>query len=60
MAIRVCTLCSGYDSQMMAMKRLERDFGIESELVAWSEIDNNAIKAHNALFQRHPTKISET
>ena len=50
MAIRVCTLCSGYDSQMMAMKRLERDFGIESELVAWSEIDNNAIKAHNALF----------
>ena len=22
MEIRVCTLCSGYDSQMMAMKRL--------------------------------------
>lgn len=56
MAIRVCTLCSGYDSQMMAMKRLERDFGIESELVAWSEIDNNAIKAHNALFPEASNK----
>lgn len=51
--IKVCTLCSGYDSQMMAMKRLEKDFGVESELVAWSEIDNNAIKAHNTLFPEY-------
>lgn len=51
--IRVCTLCSGYDSQMMAMNRLKEDFGIENELVAWSEIDEIPIKAHNALFPEY-------
>ena len=51
--IKVCTLCSGYDSQMLAMKRIEKDFGLESELVAWSEIDQIPIKAHNALFPEY-------
>ena len=50
--IRVFTAFSGYDSQMMAMKRLERDYPdlIECELVGWSEIDGPAIKSHNAVF----------
>lgn len=44
--LKVITLFSGYDSQCLALNRL----GIEYDLVAWSEIDKYAIKAHNALF----------
>lgn len=44
--LRVFTCFSGYDSQCLALNRLP----IEYELVGWSEIDKNAIKAHNALF----------
>lgn len=44
--LRVFTAFSGYDSQCLALNRI----GIEYELVGWSEIDNHAIKAHNALF----------
>lgn len=44
--LRVCTLCSGYDSQCYALDRI----GIPYELVAWSEIDRFAIQAHNAVY----------
>lgn len=44
--IRVFTAFSGYDSQCLALQRI----GVEYELVGWSEIDKNAIKAHDALF----------
>lgn len=44
--LRVVTLCSGYDSQLMAL----RNIGIPYECVAWSEIDRYAINAHNAVF----------
>lgn len=44
--LRVVTLCSGYDSQLMAIRNL----GIPYECVGWSEIDPYAIKAHNAVF----------
>ena len=43
---KVFTAFSGYDSQCLALNRL----GIDYELVGWSEIDKNAIKAHDALF----------
>lgn len=49
--LRIVTLCSGYDSQCMALERLKKyqpDFAFD--LVAWSEIDANAINAHNACF----------
>lgn len=49
--LKVFTAFSGYDSQCLALKRLKEihpDFCFE--LVGWSEIDNNAIQAHNALF----------
>lgn len=46
MKLRVATFFSGYDSQCMALDRL----GIDYELVAWSEIDKYAIKAHNAIY----------
>lgn len=50
--VRLITLFSGYDSQALAMERLKRDFGaqFDYELVAWCEIDEMAIHAHNALF----------
>lgn len=49
--IRLVSLFSGYDSQALAMERLKRDFaGFDYELVAWCEIEDVAIKAHNALF----------
>ena len=47
--LRVVTLCSGYDSQCLALRRL----GIPFDLVAWSEIDKYAIKAHDALFPEY-------
>lgn len=49
--LRVMTLFSGYDSQCLALERLKRSHsGLCYELVAWCEIDNSAIIAHNALF----------
>ncbi len=49
--IRLVTLFSGYDSQALAMELLKRDFaGFDYDLVAWCEIEDAAIKAHNALF----------
>ena len=44
--LRVFTSFSGFDSQCLALKYL----GIPFELVGWSEIEPNAIKAHDALF----------
>ena len=59
--LRVMTLCSGYDSQCLALERLKQDFPeFDYELVAWSEFDPEtpnvplerqpAVVAHNALF----------
>ena len=51
MEIKVFTAFSGYDSQCLALERLQReneDFSYD--LVGWSEIDPYAIRAHNALF----------
>lgn len=51
MKIRLCELFAGYGSQAMALERLKRDFpGFDYELVCWSEIERNAIAAHNAVF----------
>lgn len=59
--LRVVTLCSGYDSQCLALDRIKRDYPeFDYELVAWSEFDPEtpktplekqpAVIAHNALF----------
>ena len=50
--IRVFTAFSGYDSQCIALDRLAEAYPdrFSYELVGWSEIDKNAIKAHNALY----------
>lgn len=51
MKVRLITLFSGYDSQALAMERLKRNFQeFDYDLVAWCEIEDAAIKAHNALF----------
>ena len=47
--LRVCTLCSGYDSQCMALDVL----GIPYELVVWSEIDKYACQAHDAVYPQY-------
>lgn len=44
--LRVVTLCSGYDSQLMAI----RNIGVPYKCIGWSEIDKYAIMAHNAVF----------
>lgn len=44
--IRVFCAFSGYDSQCLALRRLDIPF----ELVGWSEIDKYAIQAHDVLF----------
>lgn len=46
--LRVVTLCSGYDSQLMAIRNL----GIPYVCVGWSEIDKYAIMAHDAVFPK--------
>lgn len=48
--IRLFTSFSGYDSQAMAMELLKEEGLLDYELVGWSEIDEFAIKAHNAVF----------
>lgn len=58
--LRVVTLCSGYDSQCLALERLKRDYPeFDYKLVAWAEFDPEssaplhkqpAVIAHNALF----------
>ena len=48
--LRVFTAFSGYDSQCMALDELKDYSDFDYDLVGWSEIDKNAIIAHNALF----------
>lgn len=58
--LRVVTLCSGYDSQCLALNRLKDVYpGFDYELVAWAEFDPEskaplekqpAVIAHQALF----------
>lgn len=58
--LRVVTLCSGYDSQCLALERLKRCYpDFDYELIAWAEFDPEskaplerqpAVIAHNALF----------
>lgn len=51
MKINVGTLCSGYDSQCMALdelKKIHPDF--DYDLVFWSEIDKYACQVHSAVF----------
>lgn len=58
--LRVITLCSGYDSQCLALDRLKRKHpGFDYKLIAWSEWDPEskapidkqpAVIAHKALF----------
>jgi len=58
--LRVVTLCSGYDSQCLALNRLKQHYpDFDYELIAWSEFDPEskrpldqqpAVIAHNALF----------
>lgn len=66
MKIKVVTLCSGYDSQCLALERLKRDYpNFDYELVAWSEFDPEsksplekqpAVIAHKALFPQSADK----
>lgn len=51
----VFTTFSGYDSQMLALRRLEDYSGgeLQFDLVGWSEIDRHAITAHDALFPEY-------
>jgi DNA (cytosine-5)-methyltransferase 1 len=58
--LRVVTLCSGYDSQCLALNKLKEHYqDFDYELIAWSEFDPEsttpldkqpAVVAHNALF----------
>ena len=52
--INVISLFSGYESQCMALDRLKNHFtNFDYELIYWSEIDENAIKAHNAVYPQY-------
>ena len=55
MRIRVFEAFAGYGSQMMALRRVARHHagGADFQLVGWSEIDNDAIAAHNAVFPEY-------
>lgn len=50
-SIKVFTAFSGYDSQCMALERLQEMYkNFKYELIGWSEIDEPAIASHNAVF----------
>ena len=51
--LMVFTAFSGYDSQCLALERLKgMHEGFDYELVGWSEIEPNDIKAQNLLFKQ--------
>ena len=64
--LRVVTLCSGYDSQCLALNRLRENYPeFDYELIAWSEFDPEsksplekqpAVIAHKALFPENADK----
>ena len=50
-SINVFTAFSGYDSQCMALERLQETIPqFKYKLIGWSEIDEPAIASHNAVF----------
>lgn len=58
--IRVFTLFSGYDSQIMALRRLEKwtrkyhpTLNLHFKIVGWCEIDEAAVTSHNAVFPEY-------
>jgi len=58
--IRVFTLFSGYDSQIMALRRLEKwarkyhpTLNLQFKIVGWCEIDEAAVKSHNAVYPEY-------
>ncbi len=55
--IKVVTLCSGYDSQCMALdviKQKHPDF--DYDLVAWSEIDKYACQMHDLIYPQYASR----
>ena len=55
--LKVVTLCSGYDSQCLALRRIKQHYPeFEYELIAWAEVDKYAIQAHNVLFSQYADK----
>ena len=50
--LRVVSTFSGYDSQFLALDYI----GIPWVCIAWSEIEENAIRAHNALYPQYADK----
>lgn len=55
--LRVFTAFSGYDSQCLALNRLRDNYPeFDYVCVGWSEIDETAIKAHDALFPQDKDK----
>lgn len=50
--LKIGTICSGYDSQCIAMDRLVDHYcgQLKYELLFWAEIDKYCIQAHNALY----------
>lgn len=50
--LKIGTLCSGYDSQCIAMDMLVNLYcgQLKYELLFWAEIDKYCIQAHNALY----------
>ena len=54
--LKVITLCSGYDSQCLALERLKTVYPeFDYELIAWSEFDpeNYYVNFINVNYPRH-------
>jgi len=52
--LRVITLFSGYDAQLLSLQRLKRDYPqFDYVCVGWAEVDKYACTAHDALFPEY-------
>jgi len=52
--LRVITLFSGYDAQLLSLQRLKRDYPqFDYVCVGWAEVDKYACIAHDALFPEY-------
>ena len=52
--INYVSLCSGYGAELIAFKRLRHDYpDFDFDCLAWSEIEPNACKAHDAIHEEY-------
>ena len=54
--VKLMTLFSGYESQMMALESATSSYPLIAELIGWSEIDPKVQTVHNAVYPEYANR----